>query len=294
LAGSSSLETVFYTNSAEHVASKLRLRKGRFTLKRFSDGEIYCRVEESVKGKSVWVVASTEPPGDNILELAFLLDSLRRGGAKTNLFILYFGYARQDRIAKEGEALSSKVICDLLRRFKPGKVMVLHMHSRRIKKFLEYEDVIPIELFSTVIRRMDVVVAPDKGALDLAGRVSRQYHLPLAYMEKSRPRAEEVEITKLVGDVRGKKAVIVDDMISTGRTVIKASQQLLESGAKEVNVIATHGLFSGSAIEDLERSGITSISVTNSLKQTHTSELIRTVDISNFVGKLISSEGPRQ
>jgi len=144
------------------------LRKGRFVLSRFSDGEIYCRVEESVRRRVVWVLASTQPPGDNLLELAFLLDALTRGGARVNLMVTYFGYARQDRVVEQGEALSSKVVCDVLRQFELERVLVVHMHSSRIQEFLDYRDVIPFDLFDEALGRADVVVAPDRGALGLA------------------------------------------------------------------------------------------------------------------------------
>jgi ribose-phosphate pyrophosphokinase len=285
---------LFYTNSAEHIANAMKMKKGRFILTKFSDGEIYSRVEEDVRGKDVWVLASTQAPADNILELAFLLDSLSRGGAKINLMILYFGYARQDRIVKEGEALSSKVVSDLLRKSRLYKVLVLHVHSSRVKKFLDFEDVLPFSLFSAVIRRMDVVAAPDRGALDLARKVSEDYGLGLAYMEKSRPGADKVEITRLVGNVERKKVVIVDDMISTGGTVIKAGQRLMSSGAKEVKVIATHGIFSGNAVKNLETSGIKSVYVTNSIKPNYKSRTIKTVDVSKFIESLMSPEVSRE
>jgi len=275
---------LFYTHSVEHIAERIRIEKGAFTLTKFSDGEIYCRVEENVKGMNVWVLSSTIAPGDNLLELAFLLDSLQRLGAKVNLMILYFAYARQDRIVKKGEALSSKVISDLLRMFRLENILVLHMHSPRLSRFLDFENLWPIEVFSQVIRRMEVVVAPDKGALNFAKKVSESYNLPLAHMEKFRPEVEKAEITRLTGDVREKRAVIVDDMISTGSTVIKASQRLVQSGAAEVNVIATHGIFSGEAVMNLERSGsIKSIYVTNSVKPTYKSSMITSLDISKFV-----------
>ncbi len=279
---------LFYTHSAEHIARRIGIKKGAFTLVKFSDGEIYCRVEEHVKGKQVWVLSSTQPPGDNMLELVFLLDSLRRAGAKVNLMILYFAYARQDRIVKKGEALSSKVISDLLRTFREEKIMILHMHSTRITKFLDFENLWPIPVFSHIIRRMEVVVAPDKGALDFAREVARRYGLPLAHMEKFRPEVEKAEITRLTGDVTGKRVVIVDDMISTGSTVIKASQRLIESGAKEVNVVATHGIFSGDAVKNLEQCGsIKSIFVTNSIKPTYKTSMITSVDISKFIAARI-------
>ncbi len=278
---------LFYTGSSEHIANRMKTKKGVFILTKFSDGEIYSRVEDDVRGKDVWVLASTQPPGDNLLELAFLLDSLTRGGAKVNLIIPYFAYARQDRIVKKGEALTSKVVSDLLQSFNLKRIFVIHMHSTRIRKFLDYEDVIPIDLFSAVIRKMEVVVAPDRGAMNLAKKVSERYGLALAHMEKFRPEMEEVEITRLVGNVRGRKALIVDDMISTGKTVIKASQRLIASGAKEVSVIATHGVFSGDAVKDLEGSSIKAVFVTNSIRPRYKSRLIRIVDISRLVESLM-------
>ncbi|HYB03961.1 MAG TPA: ribose-phosphate diphosphokinase [Nitrososphaerales archaeon] len=275
---------LFYTHSAEHIAKRMSMKKGEFILTKFSDGEIYSRVEENVKGKKVWVLSSTQAPGDNILELLFLLDSLQRGGAKVNLMILYFAYARQDRIVKSGEALSSKVISDLLGMFKLDTISVVHMHSTRIHHFLDFENLWPIEVFSRIIRRMELIVAPDRGAVSFARKISDDYRLPVAYMEKFRPEAERVEIRRLTGNVREKKVLIVDDMITTGHTVIKASQRLIESGATEVNVMATHGVFSGHAVRNLEESGsIKSIYVTNSIKPTFKSRMIKTLDISKFV-----------
>lgn len=283
-------ELLFCTSSAKHLARRIGLKAGRLVLRRFSDGEVYCRVEEDVRGRSVWVVASTQPPGDNVLELAFLLDSLTRGGAEVNLLITYFAYARQDRVVKEGEALSSKVICDMLKRFQLNQIFVVHIHSSRIRKFLSYRDIVPTDLFSPVIRRADIVAAPDKGALGLATGVSERYGKALAYMEKSRPGAEEVEMVRLVGEVEGRRVVVVDDMISTGGTVIKASELLMDSGAKEVSVVATHGVFSGNAVEDLERSRIKAVYVTNSIRPHRESKLLKTVDLSKLLARVVSGE----
>ena len=121
---------LFYTSSAKHIAERMRIKKGRFVMKRFTDGEIYVRVLENVRRKTAWVLASTFSPAENILELFFLLDALKRGGARVNLIMPYFGYARQDRVVENGECLSSEVVCSLLRGFRLNKVLVIEMHSK--------------------------------------------------------------------------------------------------------------------------------------------------------------------
>ena len=281
---------LFYTGSAKHIADKIRAkvaRKGRFIIKRFSDGEIYVKILESVRKKKVWVLASTFSPAENIIELLFLLDALKREGVRINLLIPYFGYARQDRVVEKGECLSAEVICRLLRSFNLRKIIIIEMHSPRLKKFLRYKNIVPYDLFSSAACSTDVIVAPDKGALDVARKVSRACRVSFASIEKFRPRKEKVKIVKITGDVRGKRAMIIDDMIAGGGTAIEACKRLLAEGAKEVNVIATHGLFVGDAIKKLEKSKIKRIYVTDSLPQKARSRKIRVIGLARFVEKII-------
>jgi len=277
---------LFYTNSVKHLASKINMPIGKFVIKKFSDGELYVKVDEDVKDNRVWVLASIQP--DNVLELAFLLDALNRAKASINLFITYFGYARQNTVNVAGEALSAEVICNLLKMFNPEKIAVLHIHSAGMKQFIDFTSEIPLELYLPIIEKTaEVVVAPDKGAAHLAHVLASPISKGEAFFEKFRPKQEEAVMKKLVGDVKGKNVIIVDDLISTGGTILEAAKRLKEEGALDIQVLATHGVFTDGAIEKLENGPISKIHITNSLAQTHSSKKINVIDLSSFIEKII-------
>lgn len=276
---------LFLTPSTRHLALDIDGAKGKYISKTFSDGEKYIRVEGEVKGK-VWVIANTNPPADNILELFFLMDALKRLSDEVYLLIPYFAYARQDKITQRGESLSAKVISDFIKHFRLRKIIVVHIHSERVKEYLNYENLLPLKLVSSIAKQADIVAAPDKGGIPFATIVGREYGLPVVYIEKRRLTDKMVEVTSLSGDVRGKRVMIVDDMIATGSTTIKATEKLMDEGAEEVYVYATHGIFSEGAKEKLEKSTVKCIYVTNSLPQNAEGK-IRVIDISNYLQEVI-------
>lgn len=274
---------LFYTNSTKHLVQKININKGKFIIKKFTDGEIYVKIKENVKNKKVWVLASTNPPGDHFLELIFLLDALKRAKAKINLLIPYFGYARQDSIVEQGEAFAGKVIADLLTHFTLNKIIIIHMHSRKLKPFLHYVDFVPVNLFEKMIKNTEILVAPDKGAVDLVRKISKMYKLPFLVMDKIRIKKEKTKIIKFTGDVRGKKVLIVDDLIATGSTILEASKKLQQAGAKEICVIATHGIFADKAIQKIQKDPIKQVYVTNSLLQKKYSTKIKIINIAKDI-----------
>jgi ribose-phosphate pyrophosphokinase len=276
---------LYFTPAAQHLSLNIDGMKETYVSTTFSDGEKYIRVQNRVEG-TVWVIANTNAPAENLLELFFLLDALRRLTNNVRLLIPYFAYARQDRITQEGECLGAKVISDFLRYFRIEKLVVFHMHSRRIKQYLDYEDVFPLELVSSLAKAADVVVSPDRGGIPFAKMVGKRCKLPVIHIEKKRISEQEVEVMEVSGEVKGKKAIIVDDMIATGGTIIKATEKLLSKGAKEVEVYATHGIFSGDAREKLMKSPIKQIYVTNSLPQKQ-GPRITVLDISLFLQDVI-------
>jgi ribose-phosphate pyrophosphokinase len=279
---------LFFTPSAMHLALNIDGVKGTYLSKTFSDGEKYVRVENGVKG-AVWVVANTNPPAENLIELFFLLDALRRLASEINLIVPYFAYARQDRITREGECLGAKVISDFLKHFRLRKVVILHIHSSMIKGYLDYEDLFPLDLISPVVRQADVVAAPDEGGIPFAKMVGKECGLPVIHIEKKRITEEKVEVIEVFGKVQGKKVMIIDDMIATGGTIIKATEKLLSQGAKEVEVYATHGIFSGNAREKLDKSPIKQIYVSNSLPQ-QGRDKVKVLDISPLLRDVIEFE----
>jgi len=277
---------LFFTPSAQHLSLKIDSAKETYISKTFSDGEKYICVEKEVKG-TVWVIASTNPPAENLLELFFLLDALQRQPTEIYLLVPYFAYARQDRLTLKGECLSTKVISDFLQPFRLKKIVVFHMHSQRAERYFDYENLLPLQLVSSLAKRMDTIVAPDKGGILFAEAVGKKCGLPVINMEKKRITDKKVEIIGVSGKVKGKKVMIVDDMIATGSTIIEATEKLLAEGAKEVYVYATHGVFSGNAREKLEKSPVKRIYVTNSLPQKANGK-IKVIDISRLLQEVIN------
>lgn len=263
---------------------------GKVIIKQFSDGEVYVKIESDIKDKRIWVIASTQSPAENLIELIFLLDALARLGASNiNIFFPYFSYARQ-AIAQTGEAASAQRICTILKQFPIGTVKMLHVHAPdRMQSFLNFENVIDIDFFCHAAREYDCIAAPDKGAADFAQKIAYKCEKEAVFLQKIRPDHEYVKIESITGTVAGKKILLVDDIISTGRTMIEAAQALKNAGALEVACAATHGIFTNGAAERFEQSVIKKIYVTNSLKDFQP-DSIKTYNVSRFIEAIILKE----
>jgi len=258
---------LFYIPQMKYLADELDVEHGKCLFKRFSDGELYVRLEEDVHDQDVWVLVATQPPTSHFFEVFFLLDALQRAGARVSLLLTYLGYERQDR-ANKGEALSAEVVANCFKQFALRRTVIIHAHSERLHDFLVFTNVMPIALMAQAAQDYDaeVIVAPDDGARDMAAAVAEQAGLPCAYVSKMRPDHETVEIMKIQGLVVGKRAFIVDDVISTGRTILKASEYVHKAEAKSVTVMATHGCFSDETrIKIQSVDFIKALIVTNSL-----------------------------
>ena len=276
---------IFYNTAAKEFALRLHGKKGKILLKRFTDGEIYVKINENVSKKNVLVVANLIPPADNIFELFLLLDSLKRAKARINLLVTYFSYGRQDRI-KKGEALSYSIICNLLRQFRLQKIFVIHPHSSKMKKFLRYKEIIPLDILYDLTKKADVLVAPDYGIVDLVRKIGKKLKKPIIIIEKKRVSEKKVAIKSIKGDIdlTGKKVLLIDDMISTGSTLIEAIRFLHKHNAKNIVAYATHGIFSEDAIKRLNMSIIDNIYVSNSFPVKNKGK-IKVIDISKLVEK---------
>jgi len=256
---------IFSTTVSDYLADQLKAKQGKLLIKQFTDGEIYVKVQESVQNKDVWVLASTQSPPRNFFELLLLLDALEREGARINIIITYFGYARQDR-AEHGEALSAQVMSNCLNLFKRHNLFTFHIHNPEIKKFIQFDNIIPYEFFNTYAQYFDCIATPDAGASVLARSVAEMNKKEcVIFLEKKRPEHEKVVVSIKEGTVSDKSVLLVDDMISTGRTMIQAAQALKDRGAKSISVAATHGLFVGNAILEFENSCIDNVYVTNTV-----------------------------
>lgn len=277
---------IFYTPSSMHFASSIKLPMGSCTIKKFSDGELYVRIDQDVQDQEVWVVAATNPPTENLFEFFFLLDALMRAGAIVRVLITYFGYARQDRAA-QGEALSAQVISNFFNTFSLEQLCVIHIHNPAIERYLQVSNYIPYNFFYNAAQEVDVIVAPDKGAYELAKNIAQKMDKKLAHVDKKRINHDLSEVIELHGDVSGKKALIIDDMISTGGTVINAANALMDHGAQSVSVAATHGIFSDKTVDRLKKSVIQEVTVTNSIAQPIYADFVTVVDLSSFLCTII-------
>jgi ribose-phosphate pyrophosphokinase len=261
---------------AEAVAAKLGLPLGQYIAHRFPDGELHVEIQESVRGHDVYLVQPTGPPAEkHLLELLLLADASRRSGAaRLTAVIPYFGYARQDRRASGREAVAARLVAELLAcggLFE--RVITVDVHTASIEGFfgipLEHLSAVPMLVESVGVRADpgSVVVAPDLGAAKLAERYAKPLKLPMAIVHKSRTSGSEVSVWGVTGDVRGRKPIVVDDMISTGGTIEAAIGMLLEEGCEpQITVVASHGLFVGPAAERFSAAPVQRFVVTDSVR----------------------------
>lgn len=280
---------IFYMPTTLHLAAEIG-QGSSYEYKKFCDGELYIRIEDAqdFNGESVLVVASTVAPAEHVLGLFLLLDALTKCGARIHLFFTYFAYARQDRVAREGEALSAEVISAKLQQFPLEKIYILHSHSERLHQYLNFEALFPYQSFALLTEEIDIIIAPDKGAEAVCKVVAQKTHHDFFVLTKQRPAHEQVQIISATGNVAGKRVLIIDDMITTGRTTIEAARFLFEQGALSVDAVATHGVFCQGAIEALEKSPISSIHVTNSIYHKLCSTKIHTISIAPLIKAIVT------
>lgn len=258
------------------IAEQLGEQPGQLQLQRFPDGEVNARLEESVRGEDVFILQPTGPPvNENLMELLVMLDAFRRASAgRITAIIPYYGYSRQEKKSLGREPITARLVADLLTTAGAQRVVSIDLHAPAIQGFfnigMDHLTAVPILVEYLLPRRQPdmVVVAPDTGRVKLADRYAEALDLPLAVLYKRRLGPEQVQTRAVVGDVAGCRPLIIDDMISTGGTVLAAVQALEAAGARpEVLVAATHGLFTGHAQERLRYPAIREIIVTDTLPQ---------------------------
>lgn len=240
---------------------------------RFSDGEISVNIGESVRGKDCFLIQSSCPPvNDNLMELLIMIDALKRASAgRINAVIPYFGYARQDRKAKARDPITAKLVSNLIEKSGADKVVSMDLHANQIQGYFD----IPVDylLGSPVLTKYfkekgledPVIVSPDHGSVVRARNMAEPLHAPIAIVDKRRPEPNKSEIMNIIGDIKGKNCILVDDMVDTAGTITNAANALEELGAKNVYACATHPLFSGPAIERVEKSAIKEMVVLNTI-----------------------------
>lgn len=279
---------LFSSRSTLHIAENIGLKKGACTIKNFNDGELFVRIDENVDKQTVWVMASTPAPAENLFELFFLCDALKRAGAHLNVCITYLAYARQI-VASPGEAWTAYVIADFIKRFSINKLYIIHPHSKALHNLLPFEAIRDTNFFCTQAEEFDAIAAPDKGASQFAEEVARLCNKDLVLLSKKRPEKERVEITAIQGAVDHKKILLIDDIISTARTITESAHALKSLGAYSVSAAATHGVFSPGAYELLEQSPLEKIFVTNTIANKSQGK-ITVVDTSAFIQKIMQEK----
>ncbi|MDR1272303.1 MAG: ribose-phosphate pyrophosphokinase [Clostridiales Family XIII bacterium] len=249
---------------ADEIASEIGKPLGRVVIDRFKDGEISVSIFETVRGKDVYLIQSTsEPVNENLMELLILIDAMKRASAnKINAVIPYFGYARQDRKAKARDPITAKLVANLLTAAGADRVVTMDLHADQIQGFFD----IPIDnlqglpILIKYFKRKKikdlVVVSPDHGSVKRARAMALPFEAPIAIIDKRRPKANAVEIMNVVGEIKGKNCILVDDMIDTAGTITAAANQLIKMGAKDVYACASHGVLSGPAIKSIKKCAI--------------------------------------
>lgn len=280
---------IILTSATKHLREHLEQPELAYRLIHFDDGELYIKTSTHLENQPVCVIAATPAPGDSWLELFFILDALQRQKAQINLIMTYFGYARQDRAA-EGEALSAEVLSKCITLFPLQSIRIIHAHSTTLHTFLTFEQCFPTQLICPITKQYDCVVAPDHGARSFVQHVAHQCNIQAVFLEKERLIKDEAQVITFDGttDIHGKRVLIIDDMISTGRTIISASEMLKRHGASHIDVYATHGLFVGDCYERILESSIENVYVTNSLNQIPRQRL-HCIDLTPLLSTIIAS-----
>ena len=281
---------------AEKIAKSLGLNLGQKSLLKFSDGEFATTYEETVRGDHVFIVQSTFPPSDNLMELLMMIDAAKRASAyKVVAVIPYFGFARQDRKDRPRVAIGAKLVANLLHAAGVDRIMTMDLHADQIQGFFD----IPVDhlygstVLAPYIQSLNLdnlaIASPDIGGSKRANSWAKFFDSGLIICHKTRERPNEVADMKVIGDVEGKNIVIIDDMIDTAGTICKAAGILKEKGAKSVRAVATHAVLSGKAYENIEKSALDEVVFTDSIPQKQVCNKIKVISVADMFAETIKN-----
>ena len=290
-------------NSNKHLSQKIsKFLKNRLVnsnIRKFADGEIYIEINENIRGNSIFLIQSvSSPANDNLMELLLSIDALKRSSAKNITAVIpYFGYARQDRKVVPRTSISAKLVSNLIAKAGADRVVTVDLHSGQIQGFFD----IPVDnLFATPIfarhikkklkKNNIICVAPDVGGTARARALGKLLNVDLAIVDKRRPAPGKSEVMNVIGNVKNKTCILVDDIIDSGGTIVNAASELKKRGAKDVHVYVTHGVLSGNAVEKIKKSSIKNLVVTDTIDNSmkvKKAKNIEVLTISNLVGEAI-------
>lgn len=282
------------TYLAEKIANAYGERLGAVNYQQFSDGEMSPFISESVRGHEVFIIQSTFPPADNLLELLLMVDAAKRASASSvNVVIPYFGYARQDRKDKPRVAIAAKLIANLISAAGANRIMACDLHADQIQGFFD----IPVDhldgsyIFIPYLKGLGLsnimFASPDVGGIKRARSFAKFFDAELAVCDKYRKEANKIESMRLIGEVEGMDVVLVDDLVDTAGTICKAATLLKEKGARSVRAVCTHPVLSGNAYENIENSVLEEIVVSDTIPLKSTSSKIRVLTVSDLYAKAI-------
>ncbi len=273
---------------AEAIARNLKMQSSKIEVSTFSDGEISVSVFDTVRGKDVYLIQSTSSPvNDNLMELLIMIDAVKRASAgRITAVIPYFGYARQDRKARSRDPITAKLVANLLVSAGADRILTMDLHAAQIQGFFD----IPVDHllggnllahhYKKIVNGDDyVVVSPDVGSVARSRNFASKLNIPLAVVDKRRPKANAIEVMNVIGDVKGKKCIMVDDMADTAGTLCQGAVALMNFGAKSVEACCTHGVLSGPAIERINASPIQKLVLTDTIDQTEKLKLCNKLEV---------------
>ena len=284
---------------SKNIAKYLRSKLVNSSIRKFSDGEIYVEINENIRGNSIFIIQSvSSPANDNLMELLLSIDALKRSSAKNITAVIpYFGYARQDRKVVPRTSISAKLVSNLITQAGADRVVTVDLHAGQIQGFFD----IPVDnLFATPIfarhikkkikSKKIICIAPDVGGTERARALGKLLNVGLAIVDKRRPKPGQSQVMNIIGDVKEKTCIIVDDIIDSGGTIVNAAKALKARGAKEVYVYITHGVLSGDAVKKIKNSVIKNLVITDTIdngEKTKNVKNIEVLPISGLMGEAI-------
>ncbi|MFV9511733.1 ribose-phosphate diphosphokinase [Tepidibacillus sp. LV47] len=282
---------------AQEIVNHIGIPMGDAEILRFSDGEIRVKLNESVRGADVFVIQPTSAPvNENLMELLIMVDALKRASAKSiNVVIPYYGYARQDRKARARDPITAKLVANLIETAGAHRMISMDLHATQIQGFFDIpvDHLLGVPILADYFLKKNlkdvVVVSPDHGGVVRARKLAERLEAPIAIIDKRRPDANVVEVMNIVGNVEGKVAVLIDDIIDTAGTITLAANALKEAGAKEVYATCTHPVLSGPAIERILNSQIKELVVTNTIQLGKEKQIdkIKVLSVAPLIGEAI-------
>jgi len=279
---------------AESIANNYGKNLGQLTISKFSDGEMSPSYDESVRGCTVFLIQSTMPSADNLMELCLMIDAAKRASAyKVVAVVPYYGYARQDRKDKPRVSIAAKLVANILTSAGADRIMTCDLHAGQIQGFFD----IPLDhlngsaIFVPYLKSLELpellFAAPDVGGVGRARSYAKHFEVDMVVCDKHRKRANEIASMQIIGDVEGKDVVLVDDLIDTAGTMCKAAEIIMDKGARSVRAIVTHGVLSGKAYENIENSVLQELVITDTIPMTQQSDKIKVLSVSSLFAKAI-------